>query len=63
MRHDPASGALVIMLKHQSQDLHHLPIATGAGQQVVLQSLESLGQFQEWGPLRRAPGFRWITAR
>jgi hypothetical protein len=37
------------MVKHQSQDLHHLPIATGAAQEVVLQSLESIGQFQERG--------------
>src|SRR5579863_8611387 len=40
---------LLVMVKHQSQDLYHLPIATNTAQEVLLQSLEGLGQFQERG--------------
>ena len=40
---------LLVMVKHQGQDLHHLPIATNTAQEVVLQSLECLRQFQERG--------------
>jgi hypothetical protein len=35
------------MVQHERQDLHHLPVASRTAEQVVLKSLEGIGQFQE----------------
>lgn len=52
--HSPDDDLLIVM-KHQSEDVGHLPITTGAAKHLVLQSSKSQRQFQNGAPLRRAP--------
>jgi len=39
---------LLVMVEYQSQDLHHVAVATWMVQEMPLQASERIGQFQEW---------------
>ena len=60
---DGTQNRLLVMVQDQSQDLHHLPIATRSLEQQPLQPAERLWQIKERRPIAQGPGLRWITAR
>lgn len=60
---DGAQHRLFIVLKHQCEDLDHLPVTTRVLEQLTLHLPEGFRQLGEGAPLRRAPGLRWMTAR
>ncbi len=48
------------MVQREGEDLHHLPVATRALQQVLLQAPERLGQFGEGGAIAQGA---WLALK
>ena len=51
-----AEHGLLVVLEHQGEDLHHLPVAARAAQQMVLQRLKGLGQVGEGRAVAQGAG-------
>ena len=54
---------LLVVMQHQRQDLHHLPVAARVLEQVALQSPECLGQIDERRSVAQGAGLALDAAR
>ena len=54
---DRGQHGLLVVVQHERQDLHHLPVAAGLLEQDGLQPSEALRQFTEGRAVPQRPGF------
>lgn len=55
-RGDGGQHGLFVMMQDERQDLDHFPVAAGVAQQMSLQPLEGLGQFEEGSAVAQGAG-------
>ena len=60
---DGSEHRLLVVMQHQRQDLHHLPVAAGALEQHRLQPAEAFGQLGERCAVAQRPGLALQTLR
>ena len=53
---DSRQDGLFIVMEDEGQYLHHLPVAAGMFKDVLLQSFERIGQFDEWRTIAQCTG-------